>query len=110
MSIGRNFKEALQKGLRSLETKKNGLDSILFKGRKKSVVEKRDLDIIYQKLREPNADRIFYIADAMRAGIGMEEVYSITKVDPWFLNNIKEIVSLEEEVLSSKEILTKICF
>ncbi len=107
MSIGRNFKEALQKGLRSLETKKNGLDSILFKGRKKSVVEKRDLDIIYQKLREPNADRIFYIADAMRAGIGMEEVYSITKVDPWFLNNIKEIVSLEEEVLSSEGNINK---
>ncbi len=107
MSIGRNFKEALQKGLRSLETKKNGLDSILFKGRKKSVVEKKDLDIIYQKLREPNADRIFYIADAMRAGIGMDEIYSITKVDHWFLNNIKEIVSLEEEVLSSEGNINK---
>src|SRR5512136_2778576 len=75
MSIGRTFKESLQKGLRSLEIKKYGLESILFLGHKKIKVNNGMLDKIYEKLRVPNADRIFYIGDAFRAGVDMEKIF-----------------------------------
>lgn len=107
MSIGRTFKEALQKGLRSLEIKKYGLESILFDGQEKISVDNGTLDKIYQKLRIPNAERIFYIGDALRAGITADKIYELTQIDHWFLNNIKEIVSLEKDILKNKDNLTK---
>ncbi|MDD5252963.1 MAG: carbamoyl-phosphate synthase large subunit [Candidatus Omnitrophota bacterium] len=102
MAIGRTFKEALQKGLRSLEIKKSGLESILFANLDDLKIENGLLDKIYQKLRQPNAERIFYIGDAFRAGMDIEEIHGSTKIDRWFLYNIKEIVDCEKELLQNK--------
>ena len=112
MSIGRTFKEALQKGLRSLEIKKFGLETILFKNSLKEIVAGPEiLEIIYEKLRKPNADRIFYIADALRANIEIDKIFEMTKIDRWFLCNIKEIIELEKEIAAagklSDELLLK---
>ena len=99
MSIGRTFKEALQKGLRSLEIKKFGLETVLFKNSLEDpVANPETLEIIYEKLRKPNADRIFYIADALRAGITIDKIFEMTKIDRWFLYNMKEIIDLEKEI------------
>ncbi|MDD5655204.1 MAG: carbamoyl-phosphate synthase large subunit [Candidatus Omnitrophica bacterium] len=108
MAIGRTFKEALQKGLRSLEIKKYGLESTLFKDCLGDIkVNDEIFEEIYQKLRVPNADRIFYLADALRAGIGIDKIYELTKIDRWFLSNIKEIVDLEGRILKSKDNISK---
>jgi len=97
MSIGRTFKEALQKGLRSLEIKKSGLESLRIK----------DIELIYEKLRTPNAERIFFIADAIRFGMSLEEINKMTSIDPWFLYNIKEIIDTEKEIIKNKSSITK---
>ncbi|MCX5666664.1 MAG: carbamoyl-phosphate synthase large subunit, partial [Candidatus Omnitrophica bacterium] len=103
MSIGRTFKEALQKGLRSLEIKKFGLESILFKDKLVDIkCDESTMNIIYEKLRTPGADRIFYVADAFRASIDIDKIYEMTKIDRWFLHNIKEIVELEREIVACK--------
>jgi carbamoyl-phosphate synthase large subunit len=99
MAIGRTFKEALQKGLRSLEIKKSGLESMLFKD--PSAGAHADLHLIHKievQLRTPTAERIFYIADAFRAGLALEKIHELTSIDCWFLHNIKEIVDLEREI------------
>ncbi len=86
MAIGRNFKEALQKGLRSLEIGVDGLVDIALPA---------DLK---ESLKIPNAQRIFYIKSALKDGLTVDQVYELTKIDRWFLNNIKEIVELEKEI------------
>jgi len=98
MSIGRTFKEALQKGLRSLEIKKYGLESVLFNDPTNVVADDATLEKIYAKLKIPNAERIFYIADALRAGVAIDKIYEMTKIDRWFLHNIKEIVAMEKDI------------
>lgn len=107
MAIGRTFKEALQKGIRSLEIKKFGLESVLFKELKNLKADNGVLDKIYQKLRIPNAERLFYIGDAFRADIDIEKIYELTKIDRWFLHNIKEIIDLERAILENKNPLTR---
>ena len=107
MAIGRTFKEALQKGIRSLEIKKFGLQSVLFKDLKNPKADNGVLDKIYQKLRVPNAERLFYIGDALRVGIDIEKIYELTKIDRWFLHNIKEIIDLERAILENKNPLTR---
>ncbi|MFA5118522.1 MAG: carbamoyl-phosphate synthase large subunit [Candidatus Omnitrophota bacterium] len=108
MAIGRTFKESLQKGLRSLEIKKSGLESILFKDCLEDVIaDSVVLDTIYQKLRVPNAERIFYIGDALRAGIDIEKIYELTFVDRWFLYNLKEIVDLERRIVAAGKSLSR---
>jgi carbamoyl-phosphate synthase large subunit len=101
MSIGRTFKEALQKGLRSLEIKKFGLESAVFSDCRKIEADNATLDAIRSNLRVPNAERIFYIGDAVRAGISCGEINRITAIDPWFLQNIKEIIELEQKIAGS---------
>jgi len=103
MSIGRTFKEALQKGLRSLEIKKYGLESILFKDILNIQAGNGIKDQVIQKIRLPHAERIFYLGDALRIGMPIDEIYEITKVDPWFLYNIKEIIDLEKEIATRKD-------
>jgi len=106
MAIGRTFKEALQKGLRSLEIKKSGLESILFKDLEDIKIENGVLDKIDQKLRQPNAERIFYIGDAFRVNLDIDKIYELTKIDRWFLYNIKEIIDCERELLKNKRNLS----
>src|SRR3979409_2327252 len=102
MAIGRTFKESLQKALRSLEIGRYGLGG---DGKAWRIGEKvfgdRDIlprDLIIQKLSVPNAERIFFIRHALRAGFGIEEIFNLTKIDRWFLVQIKEIVDFEEEL------------
>ena len=85
MAIGRTFKEALQKALRSLEIKRFGL---LGDGADRNV----DLETLRLKLAIPNAARIFYIAQAFQKGASIDEVYELTKIDRWFLRNVQQIV------------------
>jgi len=86
MAIGRTFKEALQKALRSLEIKRFGL---LGDGADKDV----DVETLRLKLAIPNAERIFYIAQAFEKGASIDEVYELTKIDRWFLRNVAEVVA-----------------
>jgi carbamoyl-phosphate synthase large subunit len=86
MAIGRTFKEALQKALRSLEIKRFGL---LGDGGDKDV----DLETLRLKLAIPNAERIFYIAQAFQKGASIDEVFEVTKIDKWFLRNIADLVA-----------------
>jgi len=97
MAIGRTFKEALQKALRSLEIKRFGL---LGDGADRNV----DLETLRLKLAIPNAARIFYIAQAFQKGASIDEVYELTKIDRWFLRNIAEIVA-ETGCLKTKTFL-----
>ncbi len=85
MAIGRTFKEALQKALRSLEIKRFGL---IGDGADKEV----DLETLRLKLAIPNAERVFYIGQAFAKGASIEEVFELTKIDKWFLRNIQQIV------------------
>lgn len=101
MAIGRTFKEALQKGLRSLEIKKYGLESMLFPDPAMVKADNQTKERICQKLLIANAERIFYIGDALRVGISPEMVHQLTQIDPWFLHNIKEIIDLEKEIAQS---------
>jgi carbamoyl-phosphate synthase large subunit len=103
MAIGRTFKEALQKALRSLEIGRYGLGGDgkeRWNGTKwyrlKSSDPRRKL--LYEKLRVPNQDRIFYIKEAFARGMDVNEVYALTHIDPWFLQNIRQIVDLEGEI------------
>tara|TARA_A100001015_G_scaffold280826_1_gene343441 strand:- start:4090 stop:7314 length:3225 start_codon:yes stop_codon:yes gene_type:complete len=91
MAIGRNFKESLQKALASLEIGLSGLDDI-FNFNKKEILKKLKINI-------PN--KLLLIADAFRKKISINEIYKLSKVDPWFLNQIKELVE-EENKLASK--------
>ena len=97
MAIGRTFKEALQKALRSLEIKRFGL---LGDGADRDV----DLETLRLKLAIPNAARIFYIAQAFQKGASIDEVYELTNIDRWFLRNIAEIVA-ETGCLKTKTFL-----
>jgi carbamoyl-phosphate synthase large subunit len=100
MAIGRNFKEALQKSIRSLEIDRYGLHSIcLPRGEyDKEEAYQRQHDRIKEGLRIPNWERVWYIADAFRLGASVEEVHNLSQIDPWFLENIRQIVELEEEL------------
>src|SRR5512136_2914772 len=106
MSIGRTFKESLQKCLRSLEIGRSGLGG---DGRPWRIGEKvygdRDIlprEVITPKLSVPNAERIFFIRHALRAGFSIEDLFQLTKIDRWFLTQIKEIVDFEEELARTR--------
>jgi len=96
MSIGRTFKEALQKALRSLENKYTGLNDLLY-GNKNIFIEELK-NILPEKLRVPNPERIFYIKDAIKAGFSIDEIYDYSKIDRWFLFNMKEIIEKENSI------------
>ncbi|HEX2967147.1 MAG TPA: carbamoyl-phosphate synthase large subunit, partial [Syntrophorhabdaceae bacterium] len=91
MSIGRTFKESLQKGLRSLEVGKFGITNDKLKGMD-------DPEFIRQKLITPNNERIFYLRHAMKMGFSVDEIYSLSGIDRWFLSNIEEIVFFEKQL------------
>ncbi len=87
MAIGRTFKEALQKAIRSLEIDSSGLEPIT-----------TNLELIREKLLIPNPERLWYIADAIRCGLDIQEINYLTKIDPWFLENINHIVETENQI------------
>ncbi len=91
MAIGRTFEEALQKALRSLEIGRYGLGC---DGKDRNPTREE----IIQKLRTPNADRVFYIRYALKAGFSVDEIYELTKIDRWFIRKIKNIVDMEEQL------------
>ncbi len=91
MAIGRTFKEAFQKGFRSLEIGRFGIINDRLPG-----IE--DSEFLRQKLITPNSERVFYIRHALRAGMGVEEICRISGIDRWFIKNIQDIVELEEEL------------
>ncbi|MFA5115780.1 MAG: carbamoyl-phosphate synthase large subunit [Candidatus Omnitrophota bacterium] len=93
MAIGRTFKEALQKGLRGLEISHNGLDNKLRSG---EISDEK----VRQRLKEPNASRIFYIKYALQKGYSAREICLLTGIDPWFIGNIAEIVDLEGSLMA----------
>ena len=117
MSIGRTFKEALQKGLRSLETRRFGLgadgrDDIfgerlkdraeLLKWLKGARDNKELKEKILSYLAKPKENRIFYIKYGLQAGLTTSEIHASSHIDPWFLEQIKQIVDLERELLEAK--------
>jgi len=87
MSIGRTFKESLQKALRSLENGSYGLEEV-----------DGDLEKIRTKLKIPSAERMWYVAQALRTGMTVAEIYEHSMIDPWFLNNLREIIEFEEKI------------
>jgi carbamoyl-phosphate synthase large subunit len=91
MAIGRTFKEALQKALRSLETGAHGLTG----GTPDRLASLSD-DEITHKLINPNPDRIFIIPHALRRGFTIEQIHQLTHIDPWFLQHIADIVAFED--------------
>lgn len=92
MAIGRTFKEALQKGLRSLETGHVGLG----KRFEKCEIER---DELLQLLRKPNSQRMFALRNAMRCGMSLEEVHDATWIDPWFLGQFRDVLDMEERLI-----------
>ena len=95
MSMGSNFQESFQKALCSMEEGLNGLNSLV----EKSVFP--DDDEITSELTIPGPKRIFYVADAIRKGWSIEKIYSLTKIDYWFLDQIKELIDIEEKLYDS---------
>ncbi|NPA57906.1 MAG: carbamoyl-phosphate synthase large subunit [Aquificae bacterium] len=96
MAIGRTFKESLQKALRSLELGRYGFYIGL---------EKEGDDRVRERIANPNADRLWYIAEGFRRGWSVEEINQLSHIDKWFLHQIKEIIDLERE-LSGKTLET----
>ena len=95
MSIGRTFKETFQKAIRSLEIGRSGL------GFAKNFHE-LSIDELMPKIAAPNSERYFAIYEALRKGCSIEEIYSITKIKHYFLEQMKELVDLENEILEYK--------
>ncbi|MEO6227702.1 MAG: carbamoyl-phosphate synthase large subunit [Thermomonas sp.] len=94
MAIGRTFQESLQKALRGLETGKCGLDPTGL-----NLTDDIDLATLRREMKEPGPERIFYLADAFRAGMSVEDVHALSFVDPWFLDQIEDIVDAEVDII-----------
>jgi len=106
MAIGRTFKESLQKCLRSLEIGRYGIGGDGKPWRiGNELYGDRDIlprEVITPKLSVPNSERVFFIRHALRAGMSVDEIFSLTKIDRWFLTQIKEIVDFEEELAAAR--------
>ncbi|GAB3690194.1 carbamoyl-phosphate synthase large subunit [Spirosoma flavus] len=90
MGIGRNFQEALQKACQSLEIRRNGLGA--------DGHELTDRDALTESLQHPSWNRLFHIYDAFKAGMSFRTIQQLTKIDPWFLHQIEELIELEREI------------
>lgn len=92
MAIGRTFQESLHKALRGLETGNDGLDPIV------TEFNDANMALIKGELQAAGAERIFFIADAMRAGMSVDQIFALTKIDRWFLVQLEDLVLSEQEV------------
>ena len=98
MAIGRTFKESLQKAIRSLEIDRYSLEN-------RHIDKEIPPGALRDKLRTNCWDKLWYVAEALRRDMSVEEVFALTKIDPWFLNNIRDIVRMEAELLSARDAL-----
>ena len=94
MAIGRTFKESLQKGMRSLEIGSYGFEEKIIGGGD----PEQNLKLVRDKLHVPNAERLWYLGDAFRLGMSIDEIYDLSKIDPWFLDHVRQIIAAEEEI------------
>ncbi len=99
MSIGRNFREAFQKGIRSTETSRYGFGA---DGRDIPEELQKDLKLIKERIKVPNDQRLFYIRYGLKAGLSLEEIYELSKIDRWFLDNMKQLVEMEGKISKYK--------
>ena len=95
MAIGRTWQESLQKALRGLETGSDGLN-----GKITDFAAPNAMDGLRHELRTPGPDRLWYVADAFRAGLSCEEIAALTKIDVWFLAQIKDLVNEENALVT----------
>ena len=98
MAIGRTFQESMQKALRGLEVGVSGFDPLL------DVSDEDHSKVLYNQLAEAGPDRIWYLADAFRQSMSLDEIFNITKIDPWFLAQIQDLVA-EESALKNTSLL-----
>jgi len=98
MAIGRTFKESLQKALRSMEEKLLGL------GMGPSRLEDLELDELKKNIRTPNGRRLVSIYEGLKRGIGVEEIYELTGIDPWFLDNLLELSESEDRLAACESL------
>jgi carbamoyl-phosphate synthase large subunit len=96
MAIGRTFKESLQKALRGLETGRFGLGCD--RGDRWGTKQQPGLEEILAKLATPNAERVWYLRYALKAGLSVDDIYARTRIDRWFLHNIRELVEMEDRL------------
>ena len=99
MAIGRTFKESLQKAIRSLEVDRYGFEPhpSLGEGDPEETVAQ-----IRERIRRPDAERLWHVADGLRMGIAVEELHALTKIDPWFLNQMKDLLVVEDQLAREK--------
>ena len=100
MAIGRNFQESLQKALRGLEVGSDGFDPAVpaeHGGYSEAAVSR-----IREELATPRARRIWYVGDAFRAGLSLEDIFKLSKIDPWFLEQIEELIRVESEIAAQQ--------
>ncbi len=106
MAIGRTFQESLQKALRSMETGLDGFNSVYHRlSKNQSEADARAA--LLRELREPTPDRLLFVADAFRQGMQLDEVFKHSKIDPWFLAQIEELIKIENHTTSLS--LTDLC-
>jgi carbamoyl-phosphate synthase large subunit len=109
MAIGRTFKESLQKALRSLEIGSCGFESRLFdltEETRRGLTSKEQA-LLAEKLRVAGWERLWYLGDAFRIGMKVEEIYATTGIDPWFLHNIKQIIEMEDELKAARHVFER---
>ncbi len=94
MAIGRTFQESFQKALRSLEVGLTGLDPVEIDSE-----EADELTLIRRELQEAGPQRLLYVAEAFRRGLEFEEIHRLTRIDPWFLDQIAELIEIEHKLL-----------
>jgi carbamoyl-phosphate synthase large subunit len=99
MAIGRTFQESLQKALRGLETGVDGLDELV------NLTEDHVQETIQRELRHPGPHRLWYLADAFRSGLSFAEIHEASKIDPWFLAQVQDLVETEK-TLATKTLAT----
>jgi carbamoyl-phosphate synthase large subunit len=96
MAIGRTFQESLQKALRGLETGMSGLDPLV------TVEGEAAREILTRELAIAGADRIWYVGDAFRKGMSLEEVHELSAIDPWFLGEIEDLIATENGLAGTR--------
>jgi carbamoyl-phosphate synthase large subunit len=115
MSIGRTFKESLQKGIRSMEVKRfgfglDGNDKCLMSNRGDRAADGSPIewpiedDKLRRKLSVPSQGRLYYVRYALKMGMSVEEIYELSHYDPWFLDQLKQLVDFEDTILSYKRL------